>query len=176
MNISIPKAYSKYLTIKTAMKSLLKNQEKEPILTETDRKMLLYNAVYNSQLNPETKDYRIKEIFGNIVRAENYGDSCNDTNCRYCNNVCTLEVRKSYGCFRDPEVEAIINELELTKQFSSTLYQNRLGKIYNFIYKGIHFSAKDSARDQSCCPHCNNQITKRCIDPVKDCFIKENIA
>lgn len=102
-------------------------------------------------------------------RADKRSDKCEDVECKFCHVVdglqrCCFGMRNNYGCINeDPSVKERCDELlgivsTVSKNGATEngmdLINRRKDKVFNFVFKGHHYTASDSARNQSTCPHC----------------------
>ena len=115
-----------------------------------------------------------------MKRADKHMDACEDDDCKFCHVVdglqrCCFGMRNNYGCIAtDPEVQERCNELMGIVSTSvrvgadtdsMDLINRRKDKVFNFIFKGHEYTASDSARNQSTCPHCEyHNLSGRMFD------------
>lgn len=104
-----------------------------------------------------------------MKRAKKHLDECEDNECEFCCvmddlKCCCFGMRNNYGCVNeDVSVRQRCNELsEIVMNVSKVgidkdgidFINSRKNKVFDFVFEGHHYTASDSARDQSECPHC----------------------
>ncbi len=109
------------------------------------------------------------------TRAKKHLDPCEDTECRFCLiGKCCFGGRTKQGCVQDtPELEEHLKDIlaiaRIPELASHGEVQRQARKQFNFVFDGHEYTYKDSARDQTCCPHCDKRSTMGgMIDPITD--------
>ena len=106
-------------------------------------------------------------------RAKKHLDDCEIVECKYCmENSCCFGLRCTGGCYMDlgdDALDDLVNRKMMFRAMENNVLVNggnedeiklikQIGnKSFNFIFKGHEYTYRDSARDQSRCPHCGNQ-------------------
>jgi len=156
----------------------ISNKQITDVLNGDADVIAIENGTRTSLVYEENKEFKLKlknhlefleEKKKDKIKAKRQMDFCGD-DYRYCkfnmSNKCCFGLRNGYGCFFDNP--KIMDEM---LQTGMNMRLNALGsgvghavdlvddmtikKIFDFVFRGHHYTIKDSARNQSECPHCS---------------------
>ena len=96
-------------------------------------------------------------------------------------------MRNKFGCYLDSPVDhdvmqnemIYINRAQMADRFdaikkkvhASQLIKNIANRQFDFVFKGHHYTIRDSARDQGECPHCGKRSIGNMYEFIDDGFI-----
>jgi len=104
-----------------------------------------------------------------MKRARAHLEVCEDIDCSFCHQHdgylrCCFGMRNNYGCINeDPSVKERCDELVgIVSQGIKVgiddevvdIINRQKEKVFCFVFNGHEYTASDSARNQSMCPHC----------------------
>ena len=105
-------------------------------------------------------------------KAEKHMDECDHKECKFGKHgTCCFGLRDTAGCALDlgeDKIEELTNSMmglrvmEQRAKYSNDkegekILKDMQAKNFHFVFKGHEYTYRDSARDQSHCPHCDEQ-------------------
>lgn len=157
---------------KVAYKQMLRFNEE--MKNETNRRAIDRNETVK-QIRA-TSEAEVVTTTSISQRAKKHLERCDDEECKYCKmGKCIFALREKLGCIVEtPEAKEYIDQLSMLAvteicRHDNKYFKYKADKQFEFTFKEHKYTYYDSARDQSRCPHCNQQTNAlRMIDPIKD--------